>query len=136
MNADLDVGAALARADPCPQWLFDAWRDCLGVSVPAADVLDLLEESEGAGGRRRLTFGSDDVFVVVEVVRRHGGLMTVAGMVQPALPGRALLRSLGREAAMGMRNGVIARHSVPRAPFSLALELLDGRRLHTDWVLP
>lgn len=138
MSLDLDLTEAMSRVDPAPPVLFLSGNDSFRLRLQSSEALYLLDDSEKGlvpPGRRRLTFGSGEVAVVIDLLR-SGGKMTIAGEVHPRFPGWALLRSVRYAAALDLSAGSLAAACFPRAPFSVAVEFLDGRRVHTDWVLP
>lgn len=138
MSLDLELTAAMSLVDPAPPLLFQSGSDSFRLRLCSSEVLDLLDDSEEElvpPGRRRLTFGSDGVVVVIDLFRA-GGTMTIAGVVHPRCPRWALLRAVRYAATLDMAEGSLAAASFPRSPFSVAVEFVDGRRFHTDWVLP
>ncbi len=138
MSLDLELTAAMSLVDPAPPLLFQSGSDSFRLRLRSSEVLDLLDDSEKGlvpPGRRRLTFGSGEVVVVIDLLPA-GGRMTLAGAVHPRSPGWALLRAVRYAATLDMAEGFLAAASFPRSPFSVAVEFLDGRRVHTDWVLP
>lgn len=138
MSLDLDLTEAMSLVDPAPPLLFLAGSDSFRLRLRSSEILDLLDDSEKGPvppGRRRLTFGSDEVVVVIDLVRSER-VMTIGGTVQPRRLGGARLCALRYEATLDVADGALAATSLPRSPFSVAIEFLDGRRVHTDWVLP
>ena len=138
MSLDLELTAAMSLVDPAPPLLFRSGSDSFRLRLRSSEVLDLLDDSEKGlvpPGRRRLTFGSDEVVVVIDLLPA-GGKMAIAGVVHPRRPGWALLRAVRYAATLDMAEGSLSAASFPRSPFSVAVEFLDGRRVHTDWVLP
>lgn len=138
MSLDLELTAAMSLADPAPSRLFLSGSDSFRLRLRSSEVLDLLDDLEDGlvpPGRRRLTFGSGDVVITIDLLS-SGREMAIAGVVQPRRPGRALLCAIRYAAALDLAEGSLAAASFPRSPFSVAVEFLDGRRVHTDWVLP
>lgn len=138
MSLDLELAAAMSLADPAPPLLFLSGSDSFRLRLLSSEVLDLLDDSENGlvpPGRRRLTFASGEVVVVIDLLS-SGPEMTIAGGVHPRRTRRALLRTVRYEATLDVAEGTLAVASFPRSPFSVAVEFLDGRRVHTDWVLP
>jgi hypothetical protein len=137
MSLDHDLTEAMSLVDPAPELLFLAGSDSFRLRLRSSEILDLRDDSEKGlvpPGRRRLTFGSDEVAVVIDL-DRSDRVMTISGSVQPRC-GRARLRAVRYEAMLDLADGALAAASFPCSPFSVAVEFLDGRRVHTDWVLP
>jgi hypothetical protein len=137
MNGDVDLGDALSAADPVPPGLAATWRDLFRWRDPSATVAELVEDSSepDALGSRRFLFDAGDVSVAVDVVRAGDGL-TVTARLEPPRARRGALRTPGYESDLDLEAGTVGPSFLPRAPFSLAFELDDGRRVHTEWMLP
>lgn len=141
VNAHVDLGETLRGADPVPAEVLGVWQDTFRRRDARSVTAELVEDSDEAhgpdasGAPRRLLFDAPDLSVVVDIVHA-GQALTVTASVAPAVPTRALLRTARYEVELSMDGGTVGPDFVPRTPFSLAFELADGRRIHTEWVLP